>query len=114
MRLIHTLSTRHPVHRGARQVTVAAAALALAGVALLGRAVGAQDTTGRQGVRIGLTYQTGTRPGVLVLPVAGAWGDSVRAIVQRDLDYGDRVAIIGGEAAVGLARAAPGSRGVNY
>jgi TolB protein len=50
----------------------------------------AQDTTSR-GVRIGLTYDPGSKPGVAVLPVAGATGDSVRAIVQRDFDFGDRV-----------------------
>ena len=50
----------------------------------------AQDTTSR-GVRIGLTYDPGTKPGVVVLPVSGARGDSIRAIVQRDLDFGDRV-----------------------
>jgi TolB protein len=31
---------------------------------------------------------------VLVLPVSGAGGDSVRAIIARDLDFGDRVTII--------------------
>ena len=50
----------------------------------------AQDTTSR-GVRIGLTYDPGTKPGVVVLPVSGARGDSIRAILQRDLDFGDRV-----------------------
>ncbi|HEU5184982.1 MAG TPA: hypothetical protein VFU01_10465 [Gemmatimonadaceae bacterium] len=57
----------------------------------------AQDTTAQRGVRIGLTYQPGTRPGVVVLPVSGPHVDSVRAIVQRDLDFGDRVEIIGRE-----------------
>jgi TolB protein len=50
----------------------------------------AQDTTSR-GVRIGLSYDPGTKPGIVVLPVSGARGDSIRAIVQRDLDYGDRI-----------------------
>jgi TolB protein len=59
----------------------------------------AQDTTSR-GVRIGLTYDPGTKPGVVVLPVSGASGDSIRAIVQRDLDYGDRVNAIVLDAAV--------------
>jgi TolB protein len=57
------------------------------------RAVHAQDTT--HAVRIGLTYQPGTKPGVVVLAVRGAWGDSIQAIVARDLDYGDRVNVIG-------------------
>jgi TolB protein len=58
----------------------------------------AQDTTSRPGVRIGLSYQAGTRPGVAVLPVGGAGGDSVRALLQRDFDYGDRLTVIGADA----------------
>ena len=52
----------------------------------------AQDTT--RGVRIGLTYDPGTKPGVVVLPSRGAGADSIRAIVQRDLDFGDRINVI--------------------
>jgi Periplasmic component of the Tol biopolymer transport system len=59
--------------------------------------LGAQDTT--KGVRIGLTYSAGTKPGVVVLPAKGVGADSLRAIVQRDLDYGDRVEIIATEVA---------------
>ena len=51
-------------------------------------------------VRIGLTYAAGTKPGVLVLPVSGEHGDSVRAIIQRDLDYGDRSNVIAPQAFV--------------
>ncbi len=57
------------------------------------RAASAQDTT--RAVRIGLTYQPGTKPGVIVLAIRGAWGDSLQAIIARDLDYGDRVEVIG-------------------
>lgn len=53
----------------------------------------AQDTT-TQGVHITLQYNVGTRPGIVVLPVPGTNGDSIRAIIQRDLDYGDRVNVI--------------------
>lgn len=59
-------------------------------VLFLAAPLAAQDTTSR-GVRIGLTYNPGSKPGVAVLPVTGATGDSVRAIVQRDFDFGDRV-----------------------
>jgi TolB protein len=58
------------------------------------RPLAAQDTT-HAGVRIGLQYTPGTKPGVLVLPIAGPGGDTARAILQRDLDYGDRVSVIG-------------------
>ena len=52
-----------------------------------------QDTT-RRGVTIGLTYDPSSRPGIVILPVAGAVGDSVRMILQRDLDYSDRFTIV--------------------
>lgn len=95
------------VRQHAALVLVAAAALvAAAGVAR------AQDTT--RGVRIGLTYTPGTKPGVLVLPVNGSHGDSVRTILQRDLDFGDRVNVIAIDAS-SLDSTADGSRGqFNY
>jgi TolB protein len=55
----------------------------------------AQDTTAVPGVRLGLNYQAGTKPGVIVLPVQDEYGDdSLRTIVQRDLDYSDRLTVI--------------------
>ena len=50
----------------------------------------AQDTTRTidQGVRVGITYSPGVRPGLVVVPGPGL--DSLRAIVQRDLDFSDR------------------------
>ena len=56
-------------------------------------ALRAQDTT-NTGVRLGLSYQAGTKPGVIVLPVADDEEDSLRTIVQRDLDYSDRMNVI--------------------
>jgi TolB protein len=70
-------------HRRALAVLALAAPLALR----------AQDTTSR-GVRIGLSYDPGTKPGIVVLPVSGAAGDSLGAIVSRDLDLGDRINVI--------------------
>ena len=53
----------------------------------------AQDTTRvDEGVRIGVDYRPGVRPGLVVLPGAGL--DSVRAIVRRDLDFSDRFEMI--------------------
>jgi len=52
----------------------------------------AQDST--KGVRIGLRYDPGTKPGIAVLPISGAWGDSIRTILERDFDYSDRLAVI--------------------
>lgn len=53
----------------------------------------AQDTTRvDEGVRVGVDYRPGVRPGLVVLPGSGL--DSVRAIIQRDLDYSDRFEMI--------------------
>ena len=82
------------------------AAIAAASLMLAAPLADAQDTT--RGVRIGLTYAAGTKPGVLVLPVRGALGDSLRAILQRDLDYGDRVTALLADVP------APGSGTPNY
>lgn len=62
-----------------------------------GRVAWAQDTVPppREGVRVGITYRPGVRPGLLVLgappePVL----DSVRAILARDLDFSDQFEVI--------------------
>ena len=55
----------------------------------------AQDTSAiDRGVRIGIIYRPGVRPGLVMLPRKGMGLDSVRAIVARDLDYSDRFEII--------------------
>ncbi len=47
------------------------------------------------GVRLGLNYAAGTKPGLIVLPVHDEIDDdSLRVIVQRDLDYSDRMNVI--------------------
>lgn len=76
-----------PLPRRAR-ILHAVVALAVA-VPSLARA---QDST--RGVRIGLRYDPSTKPGILVLPVTGSYGDSIRAILERDLDYSDRFSVI--------------------
>ncbi len=58
----------------------------------------AQDTLRppvEQGVRVGITYTPGLRPGLLVLGgPRRELLDSVRTMVQRDLDYSDRFEMI--------------------
>jgi TolB protein len=55
----------------------------------------AQDTSVvDRGVRVGIIYRPGVRPGVVLLPRRPAVLDSVRAIVARDLDYSDRFEMI--------------------
>jgi TolB protein len=69
------------------------AALTLAVLALAPVRAAAQDTTKvNEGVRVGVEYQPGVRPGLVVLPGPGL--DSARAMVRRDLDYSDRFEMI--------------------
>ncbi|HXG95739.1 MAG TPA: hypothetical protein VNJ06_01355 [Gemmatimonadales bacterium] len=78
-----------------RSVICFAALLLAAGP--LGRPAAAQDTSAiDRGVRIGIIYRPGVRPGLVLLPRAGGGMglDSVRAIVARDLDYSDRFEVI--------------------
>ncbi|MBK8249484.1 MAG: PD40 domain-containing protein [Gemmatimonadetes bacterium] len=79
-----------PSRRGALAVLLTLGALA-ASV----RAAGAQDTTWREGVRLRLDVRArNTRPGVLILPVSGVDGDSIRRILTRDLVHGDRTTVL--------------------
>ncbi|HEY8310150.1 MAG TPA: hypothetical protein VIG47_06310, partial [Gemmatimonadaceae bacterium] len=75
-----------------KQISLAATASAVLALAPLG--AHAQNPTVPEGVRLGLNYTLGTKPGVLVLPMDSVGGDSVRAILQRDIDYDDRATII--------------------
>ena len=80
----------------------------------------AQDTTPpREGVRVGITYQPGVRPGMLVLGgVPGERVDSLRAIVTRDLDYSDQYEIITvpseDSVPLGIGSGPSGTEFVNY
>jgi len=65
----------------------------------------AQDT-----VRVGITYQPGVRPGLIVLPAPGL--DSVRAIVDRDLGFSDRFEVISLSQAPGGTPRGPAA--INY
>jgi TolB protein len=76
----------------------------------------AQDTSRvREGVRVGVEYQPGVRPGLVVLPGPGL--DSARAIVRRDLDYSDRFEMIALDPTGGAPAGGGGAEGagpVNY
>jgi TolB protein len=76
--------------------TVRCVSLAVVGLTLgFAPAIRAQDTTAAPGVRLGLNYEAGTKPGVIVFPVRDELDDdSLRVIVQRDLDYSDRMNVI--------------------
>ncbi len=66
------------------------------GVMLAAQPIAAQDTTAvERGVRIGITYQPGVRPGMLVLGgERGTALDSARTVIARDLDYSDEFEMI--------------------
>ena len=93
-------------------LTVAIGAVSLIGYPLA--PLPAQDTaTIDRGVRIGIMYRPGVRPGMVVLPERSTTLDSVRAILTRDLDYGDRFEMItlpGGDSIRVSAPPAAGSR----
>lgn len=61
-----------------------------------------------QGVRVGIEYTPGVRPRLVVFPGPGY--DSVRPILQRDLDYSDRFELI----YVGYHPDGASAGGVNY
>ncbi|MDB4876274.1 MAG: WD40-like beta Propeller containing protein [Gemmatimonadetes bacterium] len=93
-----------------------ALSLAAAGVlAAMPVAAHAQDTTYR-GIFLGGTYDPlRDKVGIAVLPVPGAFGDSVRAIIQRDLDFSDRFTVIPVDSADPAAINSPGAAGgLNY
>ena len=88
---------------------------ALAMTAGASRTALAQDTTFRGITLIGNYDPLRDKISVAVLPVSGAFGDSLRAIVQRDLDFSDRFAILpieGGDA--DAARTGGAASGLNY
>jgi TolB protein len=87
---------------------------ALLGVASAGSAF-AQDTTFR-GVTISGAYDPlRDRIGIVLLPVGGAYGDSVRAIVSRDMDFSDRFLVVSVDSAEPAALRAQGNGpGLNY
>src|SRR5207248_3895437 len=73
--------------------TLALTALSLAVVAPV--RLRAQDTSAvDRGVRIGILYRPGVRPGIVVLTGRAPALDSVRAIMARDIDYSDRFELI--------------------
>jgi TolB protein len=70
--------------------------LGLLAIAVGTTGAAAQDTTVvERGVRIGITYEPGVRPGMLVLGgERGTALDSARTIIARDLDYSDEFEMI--------------------
>jgi len=92
----------------------------LALVLLVAGPAHAQDTIPpREGVRVGITYQPGVRPGLLVLEGPGEeWLDSVRTILRRDLEHGDVFEMItlppNDTTELGIGGTGPAAEFVNY
>ena len=76
-------------------------------------AVRAQDTTYRGITLNGVYDPTRDKWPIAVLPVSGAFGDSVSAIIQRDLDFSDRFTLVTLENDPTILRGANGT-GLNY
>jgi TolB protein len=89
-----------------------ALAIAVGATPAVGRA---QDTTYR-GIFLGGAYDPlRDKVGIAILPVSGAFGDSVRVIIQRDLDFSDRFTVIAVDSADPAAINSPGTLGgLNY
>lgn len=95
-----TIRFRHSVRRSICRLILVCAAL------------GVTVVSAQPGVRLGLLYgEGGKRAAIHVLPVSGLGGDSVRAILMRDLDFGDRVTVL--PAATAL-RSPVGSAPIDY
>ena len=92
-----------------------AAILAVALAAEARRADAQADTVFR-GIQIKVNFDPlRDKIPVVVLPVAGAFGDSVRTIVERDLDFSDRFVVIPIDSADPATLRAQGSAaGLNY
>ena len=71
-----------------------AACVALAVLVAGTNACGQDTASTKPGVHLGLSYPRGTAPRLIVLPVDTTAGDSIRTIIQRDLDYSDRLSPI--------------------
>src|SRR6266705_4104281 len=81
--------------REGRKVCWAAVGCLLTLSVLLSFRLSAQDTSAiDRGVRIGIVYRPGVRPGVVLLPDRSTALDSARAVLARDLDYSDRFELI--------------------
>ncbi len=80
-----------PSTRRSGRLCFAVAALCFGVQCVVPAGIGAQEP---QGVRIGLLYSGSSRPGLYVLPMRGQHADSIRAVIARDVDFGDRVGVI--------------------
>jgi TolB protein len=76
----------------------------------------AQDTVPYRGIRLTGTYDpTRDKVAIAVLPVNGAFGDSIRTIVMRDLERSDRFTLVSIDASdMAALRNTGAAAGLNY
>ena len=67
---------------------------AVTGIAAVAAAPLSAQVDSSRGVRIGLRYDPGSKPGVVVMQITGPAGDSIRAILERDFDYSNRITVL--------------------
>lgn len=87
-------------------------ALVLSSVAVFG--VSSTSLNAQDGVRIGMEYTLGGRPGVMVLPMEGDKGDSIWTIIRRDIDYDDRASVVNMSAADSRAFVPVAGKPINF
>ncbi|HCT57130.1 MAG TPA: hypothetical protein DGD08_07940 [Gemmatimonas aurantiaca] len=71
------------------------AAIATLAAAAVPRVAAAQE----KGVSLSIQYRPGQKTTLIVLPIAGANGDSIARMVSRDLDFSDRFTIVSSSSA---------------
>ena len=102
--------TRRHVFTSARWMSLACALAVVPTCRLASQDTSAID----RGVRIGIIYRPGVRPGLVMLPRTGMGLDTVRAMIARDLDYSDRFEVItlpGGDSIRLATSSTPPTRG---
>ncbi|MBL0940792.1 MAG: PD40 domain-containing protein [Gemmatimonadaceae bacterium] len=74
------------------RVRVSSVGLMVGALVALGvaRPLAAQD----RGVSLGIQYREGAKTSVIVLPIAGATGDTLTRMLSRDLDFSDRFNVV--------------------
>jgi TolB protein len=94
-------SMARPTFRS-RFTFAACAVLALSSALVPARVAEAQPT---RGVSLGLQYRPGVKTSLIVLPVTGANGDSLTAMLSRDFDFSDRFTVVGSSSAPAVSGA---------
>ncbi len=77
-----------------RAAICAAVAVATIATLLSPLATPARAQNRPAGVSLTLEYEPGRKIAIMVFPIGGAGGDSIKTIIERDLDYSDRFQVV--------------------